>query len=133
MMLPSGASGGDDAEAATVDVVVVTAGDAAGTAVEEDGTDARTRALSETLRGLERPRIAIDEGSRLHLRELLVVLLPRLPLRDDSPLPKPLLVEEPLLLEVLLWRMYRLVHSGSSVSTMAAFSEMILLMCCSRI
>lgn len=104
-MLPSGASGGDDAETVMVDAVEVTAGDAARTADDEGGAVARTRALSETLRGFERPRIPIEEGSRLHFRELLPVLLPRLPLRDDSPLPKPLLVEEPLLLELLLWRM----------------------------
>lgn len=126
-MLPSGASGGDDAEAATVDVTATTGNEEEGVA-----TDARIRALSETLRGFERPRSAVAEGSRLHFRALLAVLLPKLPLRDDSPLQMPLLVEELLLLK-LLWRMYRLVHSGSSVSTIAAFSEMILLMCCSRI
>lgn len=107
-MLPSGASGGDDAETVMVDAAEVTAGDAgdaARTADDEGGAVARTRALSETLRGFERPRIPIEEGSRLHFRELLPVLLPRLPLRDESPLQKPLLAEEPLLLELLLWRM----------------------------
>lgn len=108
MMLPSGVSGGDDTDAVTTDATEVTAGDAgdaASTADEDEDVVARTRALSETLRGFERPRIPIEEGSRLHFRELLPVLLPMLPLRDESLLPKPLLVEEPLLLVVLLWRM----------------------------
>lgn len=97
-MLPSGASGGG---AATVDVGAVTA-EVAATIVDGDNV-VRTRALSDTLRGFERPRDPTAEGSRLHFRVLLLPP-PRLPLRESPLLPLTLLAEE-LLLPELLCRM----------------------------